>query len=67
MTKVIDRGKRSKTLNEVNLVENVRIRGVFRWYVPCKRKSSIHINCKTVPHPVDFETYRFLEVKDWVV
>ena len=48
MAKVIDRGNRSKALNEVKPVERIsknlqRILEVLR-----KRKSFFHINCKTV-------------------
>ena len=44
-----DSGKRSKTLSEVKPVKReVRIRRVFRGYVPRKRKSFFHINYETM-------------------
>ena len=45
--KVIDRGKRSKTLSEVKPVEN-RSKNLqsFVETSPVKRKSILHINCK---------------------
>ena len=46
MKKVIDRGKRSKTLSEVKQVENIRICRIFERQVPYKRKSFLHINCE---------------------
>ena len=42
--KVIDRGKRSKTLSEVKPVENI----VFQRQVLCKKKSFFHINCNNM-------------------
>ena len=45
MKKVIDRGKRSKTLSQVKLVENI---SKNLQSFPCKRKSFFNINCKTM-------------------
>ena len=43
------RGKRSKTLSEVKLVGNIcKNLQSFLEIVLCKRKSFIHVNCKTM-------------------
>ena len=48
-TKVIDRGKKSKTLTEVKPAENINKNPEnFLTIVPCKRKSLLHINFKTM-------------------
>ena len=44
--KVINRGKRIKTLNEVKAVENISKNPQI--LVPYKRKPFLHINCKTM-------------------
>ena len=41
-----DQKKKSETLSEVRLIEKVRICRVF--YVPCKRKSFLLLNSKTM-------------------
>ena len=49
MKKVIDKGKRSKTLSEVKQVENIsKNLQNFLEIIPCKRKPFLHINCETM-------------------
>ena len=49
MKKVINRGKQSKTLNEVKPVENIsKNLQSFVEISPLKKESFIHINCETM-------------------
>ena len=46
--KVINRGKRSKTLNEIKPVENISKNLQTFLDFPRQKKSFVHINCKTM-------------------
>ena len=48
--KVINRGKRSTTLNEEELVENIRICRVFQRQVSHKKMPFLYVSCKTTNH-----------------
>ena len=49
MKKVIERGKRSKKLSEVKLVENIsKNPQSFLEISSCKKKSFLHINCEII-------------------
>ena len=49
MKKMIDRGKKSKTLSEVKPVKNKsKNLQSFLEIIPCKRKSFFNINCETM-------------------
>ena len=48
--KVINRGKRSTTLNEEELVENIRICRVFQRQVSHKKRPFLYVSCKTTNH-----------------